>query len=201
MKNLLVAITIILSLTSSAQTAQETEMFNLVNQVRTNPKSFILVVEAYIKTLETTPESFGSIKLKRVTVTKKTNNAKTISNPLIKEAKELIVFLTSQKPLKALTISPSLYVIAKAQSEYIDSIKKLTHDGPNGESVSKRFKNNIILCGENCAASTSATNAMLLLLIDNGVKDKGHRKNIFLKEFTKIAVSNTNQYWVQDFAY
>ena len=201
MKNLFIAITIILSLTSSAQTAQETEMFNLVNQVRTNPKSFIPVVEEYIKTLEVSPESFGGIKLKGVTVTKKTNNAKTITNPLIAEAKDLIIFLKTQKSVKALNVSPSLYVIAKAQADYMDTIKNLTHNGPNGESASKRFTKNFILCGENCATGTSATNVMLSLLIDYGIKDKGHRKNIFLKEFTKIAVGNTNQYWVQDFGY
>jgi uncharacterized protein YkwD len=203
MKNLVILIATILSFTATAQTAKEMEMVTLVNQVRTNPKSFIPVVEAYIKTLETNTndDTFAKIKIKGATVTKKTNNAKSYVNPMIAEAKGLIAFLKTQKSVKALTLSPALYTYAKAQSVYMDSIKTLTHAGPNGESVTKRFTKNFTLCGENCAKAETATEALLLLLIDMGNNPKGHRTNIFLKEFTQIAVGNTNNYWAQDFGY
>ena len=202
MKNLLILIVSILSFTATAQTAKEIEMVTLVNQVRTNPKSFISVVEAYIKTLEATnTDPFGGIKIKGATVTKKTNNGKGQVNPMIAEAKGLIAFLKTQKPVKALTTSPALYTYAKAQSVYMDSIKTLTHAGPNGETASKRFTKGYTLCGENCAKAETASEALVILLIDMGNTPKGHRTNIFLKEFTQIAIGNTNQYWAQDFGY
>jgi len=201
MKNLIIIIATILSFTASAQTAEEIEMVVLVNQVRTNPKSFIPVVESYIKALETTPNPFKDFKIKGVIVTKKTNHGKDVVNPMIAEAKALIVFLKTQKSVKELTLSYNLYIIAASQAEYLDSIKTLTHNGPNGESSTKRFTKGFTLCGENCAIGTTATEALLLLLIDSGNTPKGHRTNIFRKSFTQIAVGNKHQYWVQDFGY
>lgn len=203
MKNLLILIATIFSFTATAQTAKEIEMVTLVNQVRTNPKSFIPVVEDYIKSIETKSksESFSGVKIKGAIVTKKTNNGLNYVNPMIAEAKALISFLKTQKPVKALTLSPALYKYAKAQSEYMDSIKTLTHAGPNGETATKRFTKGFTLCGENCAKAETANEALLILLIDMGNNPKGHRTNIFLKDFTQIAVGNTNDYWAQDFGY
>ena len=49
MKKLITIILIICSVSASfAQTAEEIEMVTLINQVRTNPESFIPAVEAYI---------------------------------------------------------------------------------------------------------------------------------------------------------
>lgn len=202
MKNLLILIVSILSFSATPQTVKEIEMVTLVNQVRTNPKSFIPVIEAYIKTLEATnTDPFAGIKIKGATVTKKTNNGKSQVNPMIAEAKGLITFLKTQKPVKALTTSPALYTYAKAQAIYMDSIKTLTHIGPNGDSAKKRFTKGFVLCGENCVKAESASDALVILLVDMGNNPKGHRINIFLKEFTQIAVGNTNQYWAQDFGY
>lgn len=201
MKNLLIIIATILSFTATAQTAKEIEMVTLVNQVRTNPKSFVPAVEAYIKDLEAKQNGGGiKIKIAGAVVTKKSTTVTGNFNGLIAEAKKLIVFLNTQKAIKALTVSPALYVTAKTQAEYIDSIKTLTHDGLN-ESATKRFTKGFTLSGENCAVGTTATNAMIELLVDYGVANKGHRGNIFNKAFTQIAIGNSNEYWVQDFGF
>lgn len=201
MKNLVIIIATILSLTATAQTAKEIEMVTLVNQVRTNPKSFVPAVEAYIKTLEEKQNCGGmKIKITGAVVTKKSTTVTGNFNGLIAEAKKLIVFLNTQKPIKALELSLTLSPIARTQAEYIDSIKTLTHNGLN-ESTTKRFTKGFTLSGENCAVGTTATNAMIELLVDYGVANKGHRTNIFNKAFTKIAIGNSNEYWVQDFAF
>lgn len=201
MRNLLFIIVVLLGFDVIAQNAQETNMVTLVNQVRTNPKSFIPVVEEYIKNLETTNEPFSNIKINGSTTIKKTNNSKSVVNPLISEAKDLITFLSSVKSVKTLTPCKKLFVSAKEQSVYLDSIKMLTHSGPNGVSSTTRFTKEFNLSGENCVIGKNETEALLMLLIDNGNKSKGHRKAIFSNEFTKIGVGNTNEYWVQDFGY
>jgi len=198
MKNLLILFITIFSFTITAQTSGELEMINLVNKVRTNPKSFIPVVEAYIKTLETKPNPLDSIKIKGATVTKKIHSTNGRLKPLISEANALIFFLNHVKPVNALELSLLLYPIAHTQAEYMDSIKILTHNGSNGN---KRYVKGFILCGENCAIGTTATEALLMLLIDSGNNTKSHRTNIFLKDFTTIAIGNKKDYWVQDFGY
>lgn len=210
MKTLITLILLSLSVTYVGQTQKEIEMIILVNQVRTNPKSFIPVVESYIKTQDSLIQINNkplSEKVKlpsTIVITKSTNNYLKVNNyyeERITECKRLITFLKTQKPVKPLTSCSYLYIIASSQVKYIESIKHLTHDGPNGETATKRFTKGYILCGENCAIGETPTKVLLELLIDSGVKDKGHRKNIFLKEFTLISVGNAGNYWVQDFGY
>ncbi len=199
MKFLLLLVITILSFTIVGQTSEEIEMITIVNQLRTDPKSFIPVVEDYIKKLKITQEPIFDIK--GVTITKRTNNIKSVNHELITEAKKLILFLNHVTPVKELMISENLYLIAKTQVTYIDSIKTITHAGKNCNSVTKRFTDNFILCGENCVIAPSLTEALLILLIDSGNNSKGHRTNIFLSSFTKISIAHKNQYWVQDFGY
>ena len=125
MKNLLIIIATILSFTATAQTAKEIEMVTLVNQVRTNPKSFIPVVEAYMTEMNTATKTLaGGVKM-----TRKVNPA------LIAELKNLITFLKTVKPVGELKTSTVLYPITKKFVSYLDSVKQITHVGPNGQTL------------------------------------------------------------------
>jgi uncharacterized protein YkwD len=192
MKKLITIILVFSSLSASfAQTAKEKEMVVMVNQVRTNPKSFIPVVEEYIKNVESGNNVTGS-KIK-MTIT---------SNPkMIAEAKALIVFLNTVKPVDSLKTSSVLYPITKSHVEYLDSIKSLSHTGRNGQTLADRTKSTGLTCGENVTTGGDVKLAMLFLLIDYNATVKGHRNNIFNAKYTKIAVANSNGYWVQDFAF
>jgi len=200
MKNLLILLVTLFSFTATAQTAEEIDMVVLVNQVRTNPKSFVPAVEAYIKTLEAKTNPFGGVNIKGATVTKKTSNASAAFKPLIAEAKALIVFLNTVKPVKALELSLVLYPVASEQAKYLDSIKQLGHTGANGKSFTKRTSMLATLVGENCATGATATDALLMLLIDYGDKPKGHRANIFNTKYTQMSVAKAGNTWVQDFS-
>lgn len=197
MKNLLIIIITLFSFTASAQTVEEVNMVVLVNQVRTNPKSFIPVIEDYITELEDKDNKFN---IKGVVVTKKTNNISKLNEELINEAKVLIVFLNKQKSVKPLKLSLVLYTISKTHAIYLDSINKLTHVGPNNTSFKTRTKEiNSYLIGENCA-NGDMIHAMIDLLLDFKVVDKGHRANIFNEEYKQISVANIGNVWVQDFS-
>jgi uncharacterized protein YkwD len=187
MKNLLIIIATILSFTASAQTASEKEMFNLVNQVRTNPKSFIPVIEAYIADMSK-PKKVGSL-----TVTKK------VDPSVIAELKSLISFLNTVKPVDSLVFSQNTYIITKLQATFMDSTKQVTHNSFNGDSYAKRIKPLGLTGGENCTTGADAKTAMILLLLDYKATEKGHRNNIFNPTYTKLSVGNSGAYWVQDF--
>ena len=185
MKKLATIILVICSVSVSfAQTAKETEMVALINQVRTNPKSFVPVVEEFIK-------NGGNA-----------TRFATKANPkMIAEAKALIVFLNTVKPVDSLKTSSVLYPIAKAHVNYLDSTKMVSHIGRNGQTLADRTKSTGLLVGENATTGGDVKLAMLFLLIDYNATVKGHRNNIFNPKYTKVAAANSGGYWVQDFAF
>lgn len=187
MKNLLIIIATILSFTATAQTATEKEMFELVNQVRTNPKSFIPVVEAYIESCKKFNAMGGKAKA----------NGQSVN--FIAEANTLIRFLKTAKPVNALELSTKTYTITKTHANFLDSTKQVTHTSAKGESYNNRLKVLGLTGGENCTTGNDVKRAMLLLLLDIGVTEKGHRDNIFNDKYTKVSIGNTGNYWVQDF--
>ena len=192
MKKLVIIIATILSFTATAQTAKEIEMVKLVNQVRTNPKSFVPVVEAYI----TEVSSPTSITINGVVFKGK----RTVDPALVSELKQLIVFLNTVKPVGELATSSILYPITKKFVSFLDSTKQVGHVGPNGQTLTQRTKATGLTCGENSTVGSDANHAMVLLLLDFKGTTKGHRDNIFKAAYTKISVANSGAYWVQDFA-
>lgn len=192
MKKLITIIFLFISVSASfAQTAEETEMFNLINQVRTNPKSFVPVVEAFIADLNT--EKVINVNGVKMKMTKKVDPA------LITEAQQLIAFLNTVKPVGTLKSSSTTYGISKTHAEYMDSTKQVTHTSANGQSYSSRLKAFGLTGGENCTTGSDPKHAMVLLLLDFKAKVKGHRNNIFNPQYTKVSVAKSGNYWVQDF--
>lgn len=195
---------------SFGQTQQDSDIIKLINNIRINPKSFIPNVIAYIdtekeiinqeqQTIKYENSMFigdDSIIAKNTCILNK--NIEYIKGN-ISSANNLISFLRNQKSVNSFKESDQLNKIAKQHAIYIDSIKTLTHSGPNGETVAKRFSDCFILCGENCSMGKSASITLLYLLMDRGNTTKGHRKNIFSTEFTKIGVGCSNEYFVEDF--
>lgn len=192
MKKLVIFIFLFVSTIASAQTAEEIEMTILVNKVRTNPTSLIPEVEKYIASVKKLNSMGGKMTNKS---TEKNVNA-------IGEANALIVFLKKVKPVNALELSVVLYSTTKTQATYLDSTNQLVHTDANGKTLAERTKSFGLVCGENCVFNTSsATSALIQLLIDLGVTDKGHRANIFNPNYKQISVAKVNNVWVQDFAY
>jgi len=208
MKNLLILVAIIFTISVNAQTSEELEMFNAVNQLRSNPKSFIPHVEAYIKKLESfIGKSLIDVKLgSNVIITK---NTKTIENKetldsLISETKQLIEFLKSQKSTSSLEFNKKLYTTSKKFVNYLDSTKKIGHTGPDNQTLSDRILGLDLglNLGENCVVNkdnTSITETIIIWLVDFKVKDKGHRKNLLNEKFVLTATAKSGNYWVQDF--
>lgn len=190
MKNLLILIATILSFTTNAQTAKEIEMIALVNQIRTNPKSFIPVIESYIVSVKKLKSLGGTITNKRTGIVDG-----------VVEGNALIAFLKIQKPVKALELSVILYPVTKSHANYLDSTKQVSHTGPNCQTLAQRTKSSGLLVGENVGTGITATDVMIQLLLDLSSSTKGHRTNIFNPKYTQLSVGNTGNVWVQDFIF
>ncbi|MDD2387670.1 MAG: CAP domain-containing protein [Bacteroidales bacterium] len=90
-------------------------------------------------------------------------------------ANELINELRTMKPVAPLIFSPDLYKSCKKHGNYVKTTKKFIHSDCN--------------CGENMQyGNESAVFAVCDLLIDNGVPNRQHRKNILNPEFSEFAV-------------
>ena len=89
-------------------------------------------------------------------------------------AEELRKQLLQMKPLKPLAFSKDLYDAAKKHGDWMKR--------------TRRFEHSDLPYGENLVAGDSIIRfAMLNLLIDDGIPNRGHRKNILSPEYTETA--------------
>lgn len=120
---------------------------------------------------------------------------------------ETIQFLKTQRALKPLSWNDYLAQKAKEMVLFSGAIGKTGHereDGKQGWSGWDQFGLNCI--GENLAyGSTDLNDAVVGLIVDDGVKDRGHRLNIYSVDFTDVGIamgehrSRFNIMCVQDF--
>lgn len=216
MKNLTVILLVFISALAFTQTNLEISMVTEINELRSNPKSFIPHVEVYIKFNNNFIERINSGKMKikstsgSVTKSNKTSNSKTISGKdvileRIKAAKELIIILNSITPLDTLAFNYDMYTITKGHAEYLYNTNKISHYDYNGNRASDRFKLFNLNVSENLVSVGTFTKddpipLILSLLVDAGIQNRGHRKNILNNNIRFISVSVVGGVCVQNFA-
>ena len=159
---LLITILLLTSAKAYVQTIAERELLDLVNYCRTSPEEFaIRIAIPYIES----------------------HNLKQLS-----ESKSLIRALKKQKPLNPLTHTDDLYTMA---TEYATEMGKKGFSGHR--NYSSRFKQNSVkytYTGENCSYGyDTPVDILMQLLIDQGVPDYGHRKNLLSHQFNYIGIA------------
>lgn len=103
--------------------------------------------------------------------------------------KSLIKTLEKTESRKVLAPSKSLYTIAKAHAIDFGKSGKTGH-GNFDKRFDKYFDNCNCIIAENCDYGNSeALDIVISLLIDEGVSNLGHRKNILNATYTNIGVS------------
>lgn len=118
-----------------------------------------------------------------------------ITDETKKWGKDLINELKHTKPSQPLVFDTTMYNISYGWSEHLRGINKSYHN-----SFSK-FKN-YNEYGENLiGGKKSAELIVILLLIDEGHQNKGHRRNILYKKYKYISVSTNDFVCVQNFSY
>ncbi len=124
------------------------------------------------------------------------------------ELKSLEKELAVAEPMSILLPSGRLKKTALAQATFLSTNHQLTHNGPRGISFKHRMDDAGIkdCAGENLFEGKSdPLVSLILLLIDHGVKDYGHRKTLLNPAFTRIGLAIVEEgqdimVMVQDFS-
>ncbi len=147
------------------QPSMEDSIFELVNYVRQEPKRFLTeVAQPYIKSNELENSSYS---------------------------KSLTRTLQKQNPLPPLSRNKQL--MDMAANFAVEAGRKGWTDHVRTDARFKKYAPEIEITGENLQfGSADALSVIMELLIDEGVRNLGHRKNILDPEFSLIGIGFGN---------
>ncbi|MEL6357702.1 MAG: LysM peptidoglycan-binding domain-containing protein, partial [Bacteroidota bacterium] len=167
----------------SYMTADESQMIDEINLMRSNPAGYIQYVRQYAQTARTWNRQQFTFAV----------------NSLIRD-------LENTPNLSNLQPHPCLYRVAQRQGDHISSLGQLTHVGPNGKQnwsrtteacpdvqmgITKTGSGNFIVGNENLSAGLQDPRAAVInLLIDAGLSDPLHRKTLLAPEWRFVGCYN-----------
>jgi uncharacterized protein YkwD len=106
---------------------------------------------------------------------------------------EAIDYLNHARPLPALALSSGLSMGAMTQVLDQGATGAMGHDGGDRSTPWKRmarFGQWVGKAGENISYGvTGARQIVISLIVDSGVPNRGHRKNLFLRDFGSVGVA------------
>jgi len=99
--------------------------------------------------------------------------------------------------------------ITDSHGKYLDSVKQTGHYGLNGQTLEDRFKyfrlrnisENICNTGTFTYSTKDFKPILVCLLVDSGIEDRGHRKNLLNPESKFIGIYTSKRICIQNFAY
>jgi uncharacterized protein YkwD len=132
-----------------------------------------------------------------------------ISKEEVNTGYELIAELENLSSLNVLQPKECVYNAARTHGMYQKKAKIIGHAGLNNMYVKGRLESSCGQsnhCGENLVAGAETVRASLItLLIDDGINDRGHRRNILNPDWKYVGCHHANEVngminsWVQVF--
>lgn len=174
--------------TQMSMNQEELEMFAEINLLRKNPAGYAVYVETYIKELQARNELSA-----------------------IKSARELITELKKTPKLPVLEAKDCVYLAAQKHGEEQRTRGTLNYDGLDGTWPWDRLMREcpeVQDGNENLIGGVpSVRTAVLMLLVDDGIDGRGHRKTLLSPDWRygacyKIGTVGSQVHcWTQEFAY
>ena len=155
------------------------EVLAEINLARTNPQAYAAFLREFRRQFKG-----KSYRLDSRTLVQTVEGVKAVD--------EAIRFLSRKKPLPPLGWSDGLAAAAAELADEQASSGAIGHNGQSG-GMRKRIERQgewQVEIGENIGYGPDDARLMVMqLIIDDGVPDRGHRKNTFLKAFGKAGVA------------
>lgn len=162
-----------------AKGSVEAEVLREINAMRTNPKGFAERLRPRLAWFEDK-------------MLKKPGALSMVTNEGAEAVEEAIRFLESASPLPALEPSPRLTAVALEHTVLQAASGKTGHEGANGEKLAERIRRQGAWKGaiaENISyGPEDAFEIAAQFVIDDGVKSRGHRENLFNSKYTLVGL-------------
>jgi uncharacterized protein YkwD len=201
---------------------QDREMIYEINQLRSNPRSYLAYIEPMLASARQTLKKYGKGgKNYSLTFTTYTHNGvetKKIDTTWhytnVEEVKALSTLVADIKKLKPLSVlQPDSGIYKAALKHAADQGKhkwRLMHTGSDGSSPWERitkFSPSMSFGNENLAGRYpmgTAREIVIQLLVDSGIPGYGHRYNILDPQWTHVACLAAGEQegmyqWIQNF--
>jgi len=199
MKKFIFILSFFIHFVSFSQTEDEIKMFLIVNELRTNPKSFLQYLDSLkvvslttIEKLESDISNYRSGKYRGDSIIKKEWIAE--EKFYLSELEDAYNFLNNVSPVPPLLFDETMYQILDTfdktkslyqkdeQTVYLVHLSKI-------KSYQKNWAENLLCSRE----YYSPVKVVMNFIIDYTVKDRGHRKTLFSTKYTHFATTYTYQ--------